>query len=260
MSAWFQAAPDAPARGAGHAVLERRAEHLLDGAGQQPEVGGGRTGPQQAPALVCPDALQGQLRDRWLFPWPRPHAPEGMLAFHQQLVQVDGQREQVAGRVPERPGPVRVEQLRRRELRAAHPAEERLAAGCRELHRVAVDEGDPSLRRDQDVALVEVADDRAGLVQDARGVGQVRRGVNQVPPGEAAHPGSLPGRGAPVRRVGDAVQLDAAGRVHGGHEEAGEPAVLKHDLAGPGEGHVPAGGLPPLGGRVGHQGAQLLVQ
>src|SRR5262249_46295946 len=84
---------------------------------------------QRPPVLVRPDTMFGQHGHRRLVTVAAPDAAERVLAFQQQLVEVNGEREQVTGGVPDRSGPVRADQLRRGELRAADAAEEPLTRG-----------------------------------------------------------------------------------------------------------------------------------
>ena len=174
-----------PTRWPGRAVLER-----LPGTSRASSPAASRSrdrhraGPQHPPTLEGPGARSRQVRYRGFLPCPGPGATERVLALHQQLINVDRQREQVARRLPVRAGPVRTAKLGRDELGAADSAEIGGTVGRRELHRVAVDEGHSSLRgRYQDVALVEVADDPARGMQH---VGGTRPGSTPPTPGIAS--------------------------------------------------------------------------
>ncbi len=150
-----------------------------------------------------------------------------MLSFKQQLVQMDGEREQVTGGMADGGLPIRVQQLGRRELGSADGAEEALpGVGIGDLHRVAVQQGDPSLSGHAHVGLVEIADHGALLVQHVSGLSQVRCGAHKVTPGETLHPRGCPDGCPPIGRVGDPVQADGIVHVHHGHQVAGESPVF----------------------------------
>ena len=63
-----------------------------------------------------------------------------------------------------------------------HRTPEHRAIRSRHLHRVAIDERGQAALRHENVALAEVADDIAGIVQCARVRRQIRGDVHEVPP------------------------------------------------------------------------------
>ena len=109
-------------------------------------------------------------------------AGERMAAQHQELKDQDREAEGVVVWRPDHPPKSRqVLELRRLVRHDPDLAGEPLAVQ-RDLEAIAVDERDRGVRCDQDVPLVDVANNLALGVDDAKGAGEIGRDVDEKAP------------------------------------------------------------------------------
>jgi hypothetical protein len=191
-------------------------------------------------AGMGPKTTRGELGLRWGVSLPEPLPPERVLALEQEHVNVHREGEEIARLGAEGLLQIGTGEFRCEEVGPEHPAQEPLAIRrVGELHGVTVEEGHLGSVGDNDVGVVEVADDHILVVEDLDPECQVRSGSDQVLPGKPAEPRLRVGRRGPVARVRDPQQSDTRRRIDTRHEEPDETLVVGDDVARPREQHVP---------------------
>ena len=139
-----------------------------------------------------------------------------MTAHEQQVKAQQGQAKTVVIRATLKAVKGFALQLRRGELRDANIAGKQLPVGA-DLERITVNQLDQRLRRDDDIARIDIADDMAASVNRLKGAGEIAGGMRQKRP-----VGVRKGFFA-MRRAVEAMDFPVAADL--GHDEALHRAI-----------------------------------
>jgi hypothetical protein len=144
-------------------MFECSSKEVDDLSGKDADVG--RTSPGlQGAGSMRPHTVARKLRHGRLLAGTTPSAPKRVLAFEEQLVDMNRQRVKVAGGMPQRRAEICPGQLGREEFWTMYSTIETLPGkGIRHLHRVTIDQCDACFARHPHIALVEVADHDIGV-------------------------------------------------------------------------------------------------